>query len=564
MGVSSQHNSKASILQLSPSAVIMEPKKVKSLTASISSPSICQEVMGPVAMILVFLMLSFRPYFALSSFTLIKRFFNSSSLSAIKVVSPAYLRLLIFLPAILIPVWGKIGKNQAFGGRGYLLLSVSLNIALTPVPSFPVELAPPILQLKKTENALDVSIAFSYPSCAKATFQDLTYDLEYGIDGAGKPRNFTETKKNVLGFDTTHWSSGRYCFRARAFVSEKWSNYSKPVCTLLHEKAENWAFVAVPLLLMLPAGAFVVFCWYRNMNNQIKMPQALDFSKGPTKLLLIGERESIKLDSFTCTGALVESGRRNRTGPQIHSTLSPSVLSEENEEDEDDDSGSPIAYMEVLRFQKKSVNCQMASMCLEAPLPSSGYGSSQSGLPDLMVPGVPVSTEWVTGESSSGFQENEGTSSSESSSVEESLEFPVGFPTARGKEWDEDIDFSSVLIEGRGINLPTGKQFMPVRSHSEENCTSLEDLKIPLFGMLGNQDSCGLHFEEQFVDKRGSEKDCSGCGSLVDEIPLLGVPCRGALEPGLLGENRDLESGRIPEPKFHGYRPRHTHYIART
>ncbi|XP_034976615.1 interferon lambda receptor 1 isoform X2 [Zootoca vivipara] len=427
-----------------------------------------------------------------------------------------------------------------------------------------VELAPPILQLKKTENALDVSIAFSYPSCAKATFQDLTYDLEYGIDGAGKPRNFTETKKNVLGFDTTHWSSGRYCFRARAFVSEKWSNYSKPVCTLLHEKAENWAFVAVPLLLMLPAGAFVVFCWYRNMNNQIKMPQALDFSKGPTKLLLIGERESIKLDSFTCTGALVESGRRNRTGPQIHSTLSPSVLSEENEEDEDDDSGSPIAYMEVLRFQKKSVNCQMASMCLEAPLPSSGYGSSQSGLPDLMVPGVPVSTEWVTGESSSGFQENEGTSSSESSSVEESLEFPVGFPTARGKEWDEDIDFSSVLIEGRGINLPTGKQFMPVRSHSEENCTSLEDLKIPLFGMLGNQDSCGLHFEEQFVDKRGSEKDCSGCGSLVDEIPLLGVPCRGALEPGLLGENRDLESGRIPEPKFHGYRPRHTHYIART
>uniref|UniRef100_A0A670JMB4 Uncharacterized protein n=1 Tax=Podarcis muralis TaxID=64176 RepID=A0A670JMB4_PODMU len=90
---------------LSPSVVIMEPKKVKSLTASSSSPSICQEVMGPVAMIFVFLMLSFRPYFALSSFTLIKRFFNSSSLSAIKVVSSAYLRLLIFLPTILIPAW---------------------------------------------------------------------------------------------------------------------------------------------------------------------------------------------------------------------------------------------------------------------------------------------------------------------------------------------------------------------------------------------------------------------------------------------------------------------------
>ena len=41
--------------------------------------------------------------FSLSSFTFIKMLFSSSSLSAIKVVSSAYLRLLIFLPAILIP-----------------------------------------------------------------------------------------------------------------------------------------------------------------------------------------------------------------------------------------------------------------------------------------------------------------------------------------------------------------------------------------------------------------------------------------------------------------------------
>ena len=38
-----------------------------------------------------------------SSFTFIKRLFSSSSLSAIRVVSSAYLRLLIFLPSILIP-----------------------------------------------------------------------------------------------------------------------------------------------------------------------------------------------------------------------------------------------------------------------------------------------------------------------------------------------------------------------------------------------------------------------------------------------------------------------------
>ena len=38
----------------SPSAVILEPKKIKSVTVSIVSPSICHDVMGPDAMILVF------------------------------------------------------------------------------------------------------------------------------------------------------------------------------------------------------------------------------------------------------------------------------------------------------------------------------------------------------------------------------------------------------------------------------------------------------------------------------------------------------------------------------
>ena len=100
--------------------------------------------MGPDAMIFIFWMLSLKPTFLLSSFAFIKRLFSSSSsaaaakslqscptlcdptdgsplgsawdspgkntgvgchfsLSAIKVVSSTYLRLLIFLPAILIP-----------------------------------------------------------------------------------------------------------------------------------------------------------------------------------------------------------------------------------------------------------------------------------------------------------------------------------------------------------------------------------------------------------------------------------------------------------------------------
>ena len=43
----------------SPSAVILEPRKIKSATVSTVSPSICHEVMGPDAMILVFRALSF-------------------------------------------------------------------------------------------------------------------------------------------------------------------------------------------------------------------------------------------------------------------------------------------------------------------------------------------------------------------------------------------------------------------------------------------------------------------------------------------------------------------------
>ena len=76
-------------------------QNIKSATVSTVSPSICHEVMGPDAMILVFWMLSFKPTFSLSSFTFIKRLFSSFSLSAIRVVSSAYLSLLIFLPAFL-------------------------------------------------------------------------------------------------------------------------------------------------------------------------------------------------------------------------------------------------------------------------------------------------------------------------------------------------------------------------------------------------------------------------------------------------------------------------------
>ena len=57
-------------------------------------PSVCHEVMGPDAMTFVFLMLSFKPAFSLSSFTLVK-----------SLVPLYFLPLEWYPPAVLIPVY---------------------------------------------------------------------------------------------------------------------------------------------------------------------------------------------------------------------------------------------------------------------------------------------------------------------------------------------------------------------------------------------------------------------------------------------------------------------------
>ena len=53
----------------SPSAVILEPKKIKSDTVSTVSPSICHEVMGPDAMILSFLNVEFVFFLQINLFS---------------------------------------------------------------------------------------------------------------------------------------------------------------------------------------------------------------------------------------------------------------------------------------------------------------------------------------------------------------------------------------------------------------------------------------------------------------------------------------------------------------
>ena len=83
---------------LSLSMMILESKKIKIATVCIVSPSISHEVMGPDATILVFWILILNPVFSLSPFTFIKKaLFSTTLISAVRVVSSAFLRLLIFL-----------------------------------------------------------------------------------------------------------------------------------------------------------------------------------------------------------------------------------------------------------------------------------------------------------------------------------------------------------------------------------------------------------------------------------------------------------------------------------
>ena len=90
--------------------------------------------MGPDAMILIFWMLSFKPAFSLSFFNFIKRLF-SSSLSSVRVVSSAYLRLLIFLQATLIPACASSSPAFLVMYSSYKLNKLGDNIQPWHTPS---------------------------------------------------------------------------------------------------------------------------------------------------------------------------------------------------------------------------------------------------------------------------------------------------------------------------------------------------------------------------------------------------------------------------------------------
>ena len=81
---------------------IMLPREKGHRSGSITASELRRGIVPKLVRQHILLMLSFKQAFSLFSFTLIKRLFISSSLSAIKAVSSAYLRLLMSFLAILI------------------------------------------------------------------------------------------------------------------------------------------------------------------------------------------------------------------------------------------------------------------------------------------------------------------------------------------------------------------------------------------------------------------------------------------------------------------------------
>ena len=112
-------------------------KKIKSDTVSTVFPSISQEVMGPDAMIFVFWMLSFKQLFHSPPSLSSRGFLAPLYFLPLRVVSSAYLRLLIFLPTIWIPAFVSSSPAFLMMYSTYKLNKQGDNIQLWRTP-FPI------------------------------------------------------------------------------------------------------------------------------------------------------------------------------------------------------------------------------------------------------------------------------------------------------------------------------------------------------------------------------------------------------------------------------------------
>ena len=164
------------------------------------------------AMILVFWMLSFKPTFSLSSFTLIKRLFRSS-LSALRVVSSAYLRLLVFLPAILIPACASPRPAFLMMYSAHKLNKQGGNLQpwRTPFPIWNQSVVScPVLTVA-LQLCSSLSVLWHWLSWGlewKWTFSSFWF---YPLSLILEPRKTLENNSVILHTKVLNWQHGNYC-----------------------------------------------------------------------------------------------------------------------------------------------------------------------------------------------------------------------------------------------------------------------------------------------------------------------------------------------------------------
>jgi len=124
----------------SPCIVIFGALKNKIPHCSYCFPSNFHERIGLDTMTFVFWMLSFKPTFSLSSSPFIKRLYSSSSLYAVTVMSSAYLRLLMFFSAVMIPACASssMAFHTAYKLNNDRVTIYSLNILFSQFWTIPL------------------------------------------------------------------------------------------------------------------------------------------------------------------------------------------------------------------------------------------------------------------------------------------------------------------------------------------------------------------------------------------------------------------------------------------
>ena len=174
-------------------------------------------------------MLSFKPTFSLSSFTFIRSLF-SSSLSAIWVVSSAYLRLLIFLLIILISDWASSSLAFHMMYSAYKLNKQGDNIesSYTPFLTWNQSVAPCSVLNCFFLTCIQISQKAGQAVCYSYLFQNFPqFAVIHMLKGFGIVNKAeVDVSLELFAFSMIQWMLAIWSLVSLAFLNPAWTSGS--------------------------------------------------------------------------------------------------------------------------------------------------------------------------------------------------------------------------------------------------------------------------------------------------------------------------------------------------